>query len=47
MPHQHQAAGRQFHSQVKVEGVNNLADRQPQQKMKHRRENQRAVAGVQ
>jgi len=43
MPHLHQAARRHLHSQVKVERVDDLADRQPLQEVQHRREHQRTI----
>lgn len=44
MPHLHQSAGHQFHSQMEVEGVDDLDDRQALQEMQECREDERAVA---
>lgn len=44
MPHLDQTTGRDFHSQVKVKRINDLAERQPLQKVQHRRKHQRAIS---
>lgn len=44
MPHLDQTTGRDFHSQVKVKRTDDLAERQPLQKVQHRRKHQRAIS---
>ena len=44
MPHWHQAAWRKPHSQVKVQRVNNLAEREPLKEVQEGCQNQRSIS---
>ena len=44
MPHLHQSSRSEPHSQMKVEGVNDLAERESLKKMQQRGQNERAIS---